>query len=131
MQVVLLYDEGCGFCRWALGKILERDRASVIRPVALQDPQADTLLDGMDPARKMASWHLVTPDGHAYSGGDAVAPLARLLPAGAPVAWIARLAPRLTRRCYAVVARNRHRLGRVLGQRACRVSPAAGPGMAP
>ena len=32
-----------------------------LRPVALQDAEADTLLRGMDRDRKMASWHLVMP----------------------------------------------------------------------
>jgi hypothetical protein len=59
---------GCG---------LSRSRAS--RPT--------TFLMGMDRERKMASWHLVAPNGRTYSGGEAVPQLARLLPAGAPIAW--------------------------------------------
>jgi hypothetical protein len=44
---------------------------------------------GMDRERKMASWHLVAPNGRTYSGGEAVPQLARLLPAGAPIAALA------------------------------------------
>ena len=92
-RATLLYDEDCGFCRWSLAKILRWDRRGAVRPVALQDAKADEFLDGMDPEHKMASWHLVTPDGRIYSGGDAVPPLAKLLPAGAPVAALARTFP--------------------------------------
>jgi predicted DCC family thiol-disulfide oxidoreductase YuxK len=82
---VILFDDDCGFCRWSLSKILLWDHHSHLRPVALQSPEADDLLMGMDPERKMASWHLVTPDGRTHSGGGAMSHLARLLPAGAPI----------------------------------------------
>jgi predicted DCC family thiol-disulfide oxidoreductase YuxK len=56
----ILYDADCGFCRWSLGKLLAWDRPRRLRPVALQDPEADALLGGMEEERRMASWHLVT-----------------------------------------------------------------------
>ncbi len=122
-RATLLYDEDCGFCRWSLANILRWDRRGAVRPVALQDPEAEELLDGMDAERKMASWHLVTPEGRIYSGGDAVPPLAKLLPAGAPVAALARSFPGTTRRLYGWVADHRDELGRRLGTKACSVDP--------
>jgi predicted DCC family thiol-disulfide oxidoreductase YuxK len=124
-QLVLLYDEDCGFCRWSLDKILTWDRAGRLRPVPLQDPEADRLLGDMPPERKMASWHLVMPDGRVYSAGAAAAPLAEVLPAGAPIAAVARVFPRITERTYDLVARNRDRLASWLGSEACAVDPAA------
>jgi predicted DCC family thiol-disulfide oxidoreductase YuxK len=56
--------------------------------------------------------------------GKAVPQLARLLPAGAPIAALASAFPRATNRAYRWVARHRERLGRVLGERACAVDPA-------
>jgi predicted DCC family thiol-disulfide oxidoreductase YuxK len=50
--------------------------------------------------RKMASWHLVAPNGRTYSGGAAVPQLARLLPAGAPIAALASTFPRTADRAY-------------------------------
>jgi predicted DCC family thiol-disulfide oxidoreductase YuxK len=114
-RVVILFDNDCGFCRWSLSKILAWDRYGRLRPVALQSPEAEDLLMGMDPEQKMASWHLLAPDGHTYSGGEAVSPLARLLPAGAPIAALASAFPRTTDRAYRWVARHRDRLGRALG----------------
>jgi len=119
----LLYDADCGFCRWSLAKILRWDTRGRIRPVPLQDPEADELLGDMDEERKMASWHLVTPDGRVYSAGDAVPPLAAALPAGAPVAALARAFPGTTGRVYSWVADHRDQLGRRLGAQACSVDP--------
>src|SRR5437879_10421332 len=120
---ILLYDADCGFCRWSLAKILRWDSRGRIRPVPLQAPEADRLLAGMDEERKMASWHLVTADGRVYSAGDAVPPLARLLPGGAPLAWLAGAFPGATDRLYRWVADHREWLGGRLGAEACSVDP--------
>ena len=120
---VLLYDADCGFCRWSLDKLLARDRDRRIRPVPLQSVEADTLLPGMDREKKMASWHLVTPDGTVYSAGDAIAPMMALFPGGKPMAAAAKLAPPLTGVAYRLVARNRTRFGRLLGAQKCAVDP--------
>lgn len=120
-EAVLLYDADCGFCRWAVDKLLAWDRAGRLRPVALQSPQADRLLPGLDEETKMASWHLVI-DGNVYSGGVAAAPLLRLLPGGRPVAPVVAAFPGMTDRAYRLVARNRDRFGRLAGAR-CEVDP--------
>jgi predicted DCC family thiol-disulfide oxidoreductase YuxK len=120
-RAVILFDNDCGFCRWSLSKLLAWDRHGRLRPVALQSEQADDFLMGMDRERKMASWHLVALNGRTYSDGEAVPHLARLLPAGAPIAALATAFPRTTDRAYRWVARHRERLGRVLGEQACAV----------
>jgi predicted DCC family thiol-disulfide oxidoreductase YuxK len=124
---VLLYDADCGFCRWSLDKFLARDRDGRIRPVPLQSPEADTLLPGMDPKTKMASWHLVTPNGTVYSAGAALPPLLRLLPKGGTLAAVAGSMPPVTGIAYRLVAKNRTRLGKMLGAQACSVDPSARP----
>jgi predicted DCC family thiol-disulfide oxidoreductase YuxK len=113
----LLYDADCGFCRWSLGWILRWDRGRALEPLALQDPQADGLLAGMDPEHRMASWHLVAPDGTVTSAGGATAPLLRLLPGGGPLAALLGAAPTLTERAYAWISANRGALGRRLPER--------------
>jgi predicted DCC family thiol-disulfide oxidoreductase YuxK len=120
---VVLYDSDCGFCRWALDKILSWDRTGNLRPVALQSAEAAELLDGMPEEERMASWHLLAADGKVYSGGAAAAPLLRLLPRGSPVAALVAALPGPTDRAYRWVARNRDRLGRLVGERACAVDP--------
>jgi predicted DCC family thiol-disulfide oxidoreductase YuxK len=112
---VVLYDADCGFCTWAMAKVLAWDRRRKLRPVALQDPDADILLRGMEPERRMASWHLVDPDGAVYSAGAAFAPLLRLLPGGRAASALVEAAPSLTAAAYGAVARRRSTFGRLVG----------------
>jgi predicted DCC family thiol-disulfide oxidoreductase YuxK len=123
-RAVVLYDEDCGFCRWVTGKLLGWDRRMRLRAVPLQGPEAERLLPEMDTERRMASWHLATPDGRVRSAGRAVAPLLRLLPAGKPLAIVAEAFPRTADRLYSWTSRHRGRLGAFLGQQRCAVDPA-------
>jgi predicted DCC family thiol-disulfide oxidoreductase YuxK len=122
-SAILLYDSDCGFCRWSVDKVLAWDRRGRVRSMELQDPEADSLLGGMDQDVRMASWHLVTPDGRVYSAGAAAPPLLRLLPGGKPLAAVLAAFPGVTNRAYRTVARNRDRFGRLVGQTACAVDP--------
>jgi predicted DCC family thiol-disulfide oxidoreductase YuxK len=111
---IVLYDRDCGFCRASLGVLLAWDRNRRLRPVALQDPEADRLLAGMPADKRMSSWHLVTGDGVVTSAGAALAPLLRRLPGGT---WPARLAERFpdaTERAYRWTADHRSLSGRPL-----------------
>jgi predicted DCC family thiol-disulfide oxidoreductase YuxK len=80
--------------------VLAWDRRRALRPVALQDPEAERLLAGMGEDERMASWHLIGLDGRVVSGGAAFVPLGRLLPGGRPLA--------------ALVADHRSALGRLV-----------------
>lgn len=106
-EAAILYDRSCSFCRRSVERVLRWDRNRRLRPVALQDPEADELLGGMDEERKMASWHLVTADGAVHSAGAAFPPLLRLLPGGRPLAALAAAFPGATERGYRHVARTR------------------------
>jgi predicted DCC family thiol-disulfide oxidoreductase YuxK len=117
VSATVLYDDDCGFCKRLLSKFLLWDSHRRLRPVALQDPEADRLLDGMEPERRMASWHLVTEDGQVYSGGEAVAPLLRMLPGGSAPAWAAARTPVTMDRAYRWVAANRTAISRRLPAR--------------
>ena len=123
MHAVLLYDSDCGFCRWLVDKVLVWDRRGRVKSMELQDGKADSLLGEIDADAKMSSWHLVTPDGRVHSAGAAAPPLLRLLPGGKPLAALLAAFPEGTERAYRTVARNRDRLGRLVGETACRVDP--------
>ena len=122
-RVTLLYDSDCGFCRWSIDRILRWDRRRRIRALALQAPEADELLGPMDHDRKMASWHLVNENGTVYSAGAAAGPLLRHLPGGKPLAVLAETFPGPTAALYRLIARNREKFGRLLGEQACSVDP--------
>jgi predicted DCC family thiol-disulfide oxidoreductase YuxK len=110
----VLYDAECGICQWLLSALLWWDRAERLRPLALQRPEAERLLKELGPAERMASWHLISPAGERHSGGAAMAPLLRLLPAGRlAAAGLARF-PRLTDGGYRWVAEHRSQLSKCL-----------------
>lgn len=107
----ILYDGACGFCRWMLSGVLRWDVHDRLRPVALQAPEADRLLGDMPEERRMASWHLVLPDGSVASGGAAFAPVFARLPGGRPLSALAAALPGPMDVGYRFVAGRRDRLG--------------------
>jgi predicted DCC family thiol-disulfide oxidoreductase YuxK len=113
-QAVVLYDDDCGFCKWSLNKILAWDRGHRLRPVAIQSDEGQILLANVPQSERLDSWHLVLPSGEVRSAGAAAAPLAELLPAGRPLAFLFRSFPGLTDRAYRCVAANRNRFARWL-----------------
>lgn len=94
---------------------LDRDRR--LRPVALQDPEADLLLSGMPAEQRMASWHVVADDGRVHSGGDAFAPLLRLVPGGDLPARALDAVPGIADVGYRAVAGRRSLFGRLIPAR--------------
>jgi predicted DCC family thiol-disulfide oxidoreductase YuxK len=118
VRAIVLYDSDCGFCRWSLAKLLRWDRRGTLRPVALQEPEAASLLPGMSEEERLASWHLVDPTGEIHSAGAALPELFRLLPGATPLAVLAARAPRLRDRGYRWVAEHRSWFGRLLSERA-------------
>src|SRR5436190_20209719 len=110
----VLYDAGCGFCRWALDLVLAWDRGGRLRPVALDSADADRLLGDLDEETRMGSWHIVTADGRRESGGRALGPLLRLLPGGPPLAALVERFPQAADRAYFAVADRRAALSRLV-----------------
>jgi predicted DCC family thiol-disulfide oxidoreductase YuxK len=114
---LVLYDGDCGFCKWLLALLLRFDRARRLLPVALQRPEAEALLADLEPAERMASMHLVSPDGTRTSAGEALPALLGLLSGGRlPAAVFARF-PRLTSAGYQWVATHRIRISRFVPRR--------------
>jgi predicted DCC family thiol-disulfide oxidoreductase YuxK len=112
-QLAVLYDSDCGFCKWALDKILAWDRRRRLRPVAIQSEEGQGMLAGIAPERRLDSWHLVTSD-QVKSAGAAAPDLFRELPGGRPLAALLRTFPRMTDRAYRWVAGHRDLLARML-----------------
>jgi predicted DCC family thiol-disulfide oxidoreductase YuxK len=112
-RLAVLYDRDCGFCKWALNKILVWDRRRRLWPVAIQSEEGNHLLAAIAPERRLESWHLVT-DGEVRSAGAAAPQLFEALPGGRPLAALLRAFPRLTERAYRWVAEHRVLLARLL-----------------
>jgi predicted DCC family thiol-disulfide oxidoreductase YuxK len=114
-EIAVLYDADCGFCKWSLDKILAWDRRRALRPVAIQSEEGGRLLAGIPESERLESWHLALPSGEVRSAGAAAAPLARVLPAGKPLAYLFERFPRITDRAYRFVAEHRDRFARIVG----------------
>jgi predicted DCC family thiol-disulfide oxidoreductase YuxK len=117
---LVFYDSECGFCRWSLALLLRLDRNRRLVPRRLTSPRADESLSDLTDEQRMASWHLVAPDGHRWSGGLALAPVLRLLPGGGVFAAALDRVPALAQRGYDWVAAHRSTLGRLVPAKAKR-----------
>ena len=112
-RLAVLYDRDCGFCKWALDKILAWDRRHRLRPVAIQSEEGGRLLAEIEPERRLDSWHVVT-DGELLSAGAAAPRLFEALPGGRPLAALLRAFPGATERAYRWVADHRDLMARLL-----------------
>jgi predicted DCC family thiol-disulfide oxidoreductase YuxK len=114
----VLYDRDCGFCTWSADWIRRADREGRLRIVALQDAPDDPDLAPIAAERDLrCALHAVDEHGVVHAGGDAVLSIQERLPGGAIItAW--RGLPgtaELAEWAYAITARNRDRLGRLVG----------------
>jgi predicted DCC family thiol-disulfide oxidoreductase YuxK len=116
--VTVLFDRDCGFCRWSVGKLLAWDRGARLRPVAIQSDEGQRLLGDLASAERLASAHAIDARGRRTSAGDALAPLADVLPGGRPLAALARRAPGLARAGYRAIAGRRSLLGKLISDAA-------------
>lgn len=121
----MLYDEDCGFCRWSVDRLLLLDRRHELDALPIQRAEGAEFLSSMTPDERLESWHVHSPGGRIWSGGEAVPVLLRLLPGGKGLASVAVRFPRTVDRLYRFVVRNRSTLGRFVGARACAVDPSA------
>jgi predicted DCC family thiol-disulfide oxidoreductase YuxK len=113
-RATVLYDADCGVCVWVMAKVLAWDHAGRLRPLALDTPAAERILADLSEEERMASWHIVTPDGRRESAGRALGPLLRLLPGGRPLATLVERVPRAADRAYFAVAGSRSLLGKLV-----------------
>jgi predicted DCC family thiol-disulfide oxidoreductase YuxK len=119
-RAIVLYDADCRVCIWLLAGLLRRDRDGRLRSLALQHPDADDLLADLTPAERLASWHLISPDGVRHSGGAALSPLLALLPHGRVQSAVLARVPGLTDRGYRWTAEHRTQLAKLVPARAKR-----------
>ena len=111
----VLYDRDCGFCRWSLMQILRLDRDRRLRPVPIQSDEGQRLLASVPEAKRLESWHLVTPDGTVHSAERGFPELFGRLPRGAPIAKLTALLQGPSGLGYRTIVANRTRLGKRIG----------------
>jgi predicted DCC family thiol-disulfide oxidoreductase YuxK len=118
MQV--LYDADCGFCARVAGLLRRLDREDRLDLVQLQRAGA-VLPDAPSEDRLRDRMYVRDAGGNWSIGGAAWLRIADVVPALRPVARLARLpfVRPFVEPGYALVARNRHRISRLLGDEAC------------
>ena len=116
--MLVLYDHDCGFCVWTLSWVLRWDRERVLHTAPIQSLEGEARLSGLEPAARLASWHVVDERGRLYSAGPALTQVLRRLPGGGALAALTARAPRVTQRAYEAVAANRTALSRPVSTRA-------------
>jgi predicted DCC family thiol-disulfide oxidoreductase YuxK len=113
---VLLYDADCRLCRFAARVVAALDRRKKLALLGLRDAPADRLLAHVSEDERASSLRLVLPDGCMLSAGAAALGVLERLPATRPLARSAALLhfEPAAETLYALVARNRDRLGRLV-----------------
>jgi predicted DCC family thiol-disulfide oxidoreductase YuxK len=117
----VLYDGDCGFCRWSADRLRAWDRAGRLAFAPIQT--SDGLLGPVPPEARLATMHAVDTRGRVFSGGAAMSRVLRELPGGGALAAAGACWPDAAEALYGAVAHRRARLGRWLGEGACRVDP--------
>lgn len=82
-MLTLAYDSECGPCTRFRRAVEFLDAGRAMKYVGLEHAEGVGLLDRVPQDRRRASFHLVAPDGRAWSGAGALSTLASQLPCGA------------------------------------------------
>jgi predicted DCC family thiol-disulfide oxidoreductase YuxK len=122
----VFYDADCGFCTRSARLLRRLDRGHRLRIGRLSDAAAYP--DAPPPPQLAAAMHCRDRSGRWLAGGDAWLRIAEELPALRPFGRIGRLpgARWVVERVYRLIAANRHRLSRLLGDEACETGPVDG-----
>ncbi|HME04196.1 MAG TPA: DCC1-like thiol-disulfide oxidoreductase family protein [Solirubrobacteraceae bacterium] len=113
-DLVVLYDDDCGFCAVMLALLLRWDRRRKLTPVAIQSAQGEELLSDLAPADRLGSWHLIDGEDVRHSAGGGIPVVLGALPGGIALARITSRFPGATSLAYEWVASHRAVLGRPL-----------------
>jgi len=112
---VLLYDAACKPCRFTARTVVRLDRREALALLPLQDPSAAPLLAALPAEERIASWRLATPDGRLVGHGAALPELLLAMRRTRLLGRVlARVPDRALDRAYALVARSRGLLGRLV-----------------
>ena len=127
---VIIYDGECRFCQWSMRRIRKFDRRELFEYAPRQTEGLDARFPILSQSDFNAGLRLMEQGGAVHVGADAIYQIYRRLPPYKLVAWLYRIPPftQLARLGYAIIARNRHRFGRVeCDTGTCTVPAAANP----
>jgi predicted DCC family thiol-disulfide oxidoreductase YuxK len=114
----LIYDPDCGLCTATAAWLARRVRPDRLRLVPLTEAPSDSdLADAVAGRPLVESLHAVRPDGSVVAGARAALAAGRLVPRWHVLAILLdhRLGHAMLEPIYRLIARRRHRIGRILG----------------
>ncbi len=114
-EVQVFYDSDCEFCTRTARVLRRLDRGRRLRLSPLSS--AAGMSDAPSQARLVESLHIRDRSGRWFSGGEAWLHIADRIPALRPLALIGRLplARPVVDVAYRLIAANRHRISRLIG----------------
>ena len=129
---VIVYDGECRFCQWSIARIQKLDQADQFEYLPRQADGVGVRYPKLDESDFNTGLRLVEPalsssesapagENVIYVGPDAVYQIYRRIPPFHLVTWLCRV-PLLSpvfRACYGLIARNRHRFGKVCDGATC------------
>ena len=118
---VIIYDGECRFCRWSVDRVRQRDHAGAFEYLPRQQPGIEARFPVLAVSDFNTGLRFIDTEGTVHVGADGVYQTYRRLRPYHLLAWLYRV-PGLTqlfRLGYAVIARNRHRFGRLAPEAAC------------
>jgi predicted DCC family thiol-disulfide oxidoreductase YuxK len=116
----VFYDADCGFCTRTALMLRRLDRAHRLRLVELQRA-TEIAADAPSEDQLLGEMHARDSAGRWFMGGAAWLRIAHVVPLMKPLAFVAELPliRSLVEPTYAVIARNRHRISRLMGDGDC------------
>jgi predicted DCC family thiol-disulfide oxidoreductase YuxK len=121
-RLIVLFDAECGFCTRTARALRRLDSANRLALVPLQSAAA-AVPDSPNEAALLDRMHVRDAAGRWWFGSEAWLRIAEVVPALRPAAVFARLPVirEFVEPVYRLVADNRRRISRLLGDRACRI----------
>ena len=112
---VIVYDGECRFCDWSVRRIQKLDRRRQFEYLPRQTPGAETRFPVLAASDFNTGLRLIDVDTRVFVGADAVHQIYRRMPPYHLIAWIYKVPVlrQLFRVGYSLIARNRHRFGRM------------------
>jgi predicted DCC family thiol-disulfide oxidoreductase YuxK len=112
---VIVYDGECRFCDWSVRRIQKLDRHRQFEYLPRQAPGVESRFPVLAASDFNTGLRLIDTDATIFVGADAVHQIYRRMPPYHLLAWIYRVPVlrQFFRVGYGLVARNRHRFGRM------------------
>ncbi len=114
-QKVIVYDGECNFCLWSVRRVQRLDRRNQFEYLPRQSEGVEARFPQLAESDFNTGLRLVLDGGEIRVGADAVYEIYRCMPPFHLAAWLYRVPVlhHFFRACYTLIARNRHRFGRV------------------